>query len=273
MRRISRVLCLKCVCALVGAILVWSAAASIGAAQFGLPKIPKIPKVTKKKEAKPSEPATPEIKPSGGATIEVLSEISPNAAPPGGYGQVVATGDLFKDGMSFEFRCEGAEFKPDSIKVESPKRLVAQIHVPVTAKEGPCGTSLRSMPGKEPFRIAMSASMPVSTSATLLGEGDMQFMDLMMKMQQAMAPGFGNQGAQGHIELDSGSIKYVKGGETVFSKPGSGVKEMGEMKQGGNPIGIFRIVFNDGKIYNFCGSAQREDAHQVFEFLKKKLGK
>jgi hypothetical protein len=272
MRRISRALCLRWVCTVVGAIFVYTATASTGAAQFRLPKIPKTPKVSKK-EAKPSEPATPEIKPSKGATIEVLSAISPDAAPPGGYGKVVVTGDFFKDGMSFEFRCEGAEFKPDSIKVESPKRLVAQIHVPVNAQEGPCGTSLRSMPGKEPFRISMSAGMPVSVPAILLGEGDMQFFELMMKMQQAMAPGFGSQGAQGHIEIAAGSIKYVKGGQMTFTESVSGVKDVGEMTQGGTSIGIFRIVFNDGKIYNLAGGTERQDAHQVFEFLEKRLGK
>jgi len=48
---------------------------------------------------------------------------------------------------------------------------------------------------------------------------------------------------------------------------------MGEMKQEGKPMGIFRIVFNDGKIYNFGGMGNGSDGHAAFEFLQKKLGK
>ena len=273
MYRMSRVLCAKCICAVMVAILMWAAGSSNGAAQVGLPKLPGIPKGTKK-ETKPSPPESPEITPSAGGSIEVLSMMSPDAAPPGGMGDVVVTGDLFKGGKDLEFHCQGAEFKPDSIKVESPKRVVARIHVPVTAQEGPCGTSLRSMPGKEPFRISNSASMPIGVGAYMLGEGDMQFMELMMKMQQVMAPGFGNQGETGLILLAPGSIKFVQGGKTIFTEPATGVKSMAEMKQGGQPIGIFRVVFNDGKIFNFMGAkAGGEGSHQTFEFLRTKLGK
>ena len=273
MYRMSRVLCARCICAVVAAILMWASGSSNGAAQVGLPKLSGIPKGTKK-ETKPSPPGSPEINPSPGGSIEVLSMISPDAAPPGGMGEVVVTGDLFKGGKDLEFHCQGAEFKPDSIKVESPKRVVARIHVPVTAQEGPCGTSLRSMPGKEPFRISTSASMPIGVGAYMLGEGDMQFMELMMKMQQVMAPGFGNQGETGLILLAPGSIKFVQGGKTIFTEPATGVKSMAEMKQGGQPIGIFRVVFNDGKIFNFMGAkAGGEGSHQTFEFLRTKLGK
>ena len=38
-------------------------------------------------------------------------------------------------------------------------------------------------------------------------------------------------------------------------------------------MGIFRIVFNDGKIYNFGGMGNGSDGHAAFEFLQKKLGK
>jgi len=104
-------------------------------------------------------------------------------------------------------------------------------------------------------------------------------MDIMMKMQQAamaqMAQGPGNQGNQskGEIQLNAGSIKYVQGGKETFTESISGVKSMGEMKQNGQPIGIFRIVFNDGKIYNFGAMGSTAQAHSTFEFLQKKLGK
>ena len=172
-----------------------------------------------------------------------------------------------------EFNCQGAQFSANNIKVESPTKVVAQISVPVSAQEGPCGTSMRSDPGKEPFRISSSAAMPVAIPVAMLGEGDMQFMDLMMNMQKTMMGGYGNQGEEGRLQITGGNIKYVKGSETTFTESVSNVKSMGEMKQNSQPIGIFRIVFNDGKIYNFGATGNSSDAHATFEFLQHKLGK
>jgi hypothetical protein len=251
----------------VAVIFVWVAGASIGAAQLHLPKVPNITKT------KPNKSGSPEVKPSRAGTAEVVSMMSPDSAPPGGHGQIVLTGQNFKDGMRIQFNCKGVQFSPDSFKVESPTRIVAQITVPVSAEEGPCGTSMGSEPGKEPFRISNSANMPVAISVALIGEGDMQFMDLMMSMQKSLMAGYGNQGEAGRIELEGGSIKYVKGSTTNFTELTSAVKSMGEMKQEGKPMGIFRIVFNDGKIYNFGGMGNGSDGHTAFEFLQKKLGK
>ena len=88
-----------------------------------------------------------------------------------------------------------------------------------------------------------------------------------------MMAGYGNQGEQGRIELEGSSIKYVKGGATTFTESVSAVKSMGEMKQGGQPVGIFRIVFNDGKIYNFGAMGNTASGHDAFVFLQKRLGK
>jgi hypothetical protein len=267
MPRINRCSFIRIVCTLVAVVIGWSAGASIGAAQFHLPKIPGIAKT------KPDKPGSPEVKPSRGGTAEVVSMMSPDSAPPGGRGEVVMTGENFKDGMRIEFNCKGAQFSPDSIKVESPTRLVAQVTIPVKAEEGPCGTSMRSAPGKEPFRISNSANMPVAISVALLGEGDMQFMDMMMSMQKTLMGGFGNQGEAGRIVVQGDSNKYLKGNTTSFTESVSAVKSMGEMKQNGKPVGIFRIVFNDGKIYNFGGMGGGSDGHAAFEFLQRKLGK
>jgi hypothetical protein len=254
------------------AVLTWVVSASTGLAQFGgLPKIPKLPK----KNTTTSQPATKEVNPSHAGTMEVasVSAMTPDSAPPGGHGQVALTGTNFKPGMTLRFNCKGASFDADSVKVESATKVVAQISVPVTAQEGSCSTSARSASGKDPFQISNSANMPIAVSAVYIGEGDMQFMDMMMKMQQAMMPGYGKQGGAGQITLDSGSIKYVQDGQPTFTESISSVKSMGEMKQNGNPVGIFRIVFNDGKIYNFSGSGSVGNSHAVFEFLQKKLGK
>ncbi len=257
----------RIICMAAAAIFVWAAGASISTAQFHLPKIPSLPK------NKTSKPATSEVKPSRAATGEVVSMMSPDSAPPGGHGQIVLTGQNFKEGMQLHFNCKGAQFSPDSFKVESSTRVVAQVTVPLTAEEGPCGTSMSSEPGKEPFRISYSANMPVAIPVALIGEGDMQFMDMVMSMQKVLMAGYGNQGEQGRIVLEGSSIKYVKGSATTFTESASGVKSLGEMKQGGNPVGIFRIVFNDGKIYNFGAMGNSTDAHATFEFLQKKLGK
>jgi hypothetical protein len=265
MPRIYRSFFTRLVCATVAGIMVWAVSASTGTAQFHLPKVPGLPKTSK--------PGSPEVKPSRAGTAEVVSAASPDSAPPGGHGEVILTGQNFKDGMRIQFTCQGAQFSPDSFKVESPTRVVAQVTIPLTAQEGPCGTSQGSEPGKEPFRISNSADMPVSVSVMLLGEGEMQFMDMMMSMQKAAMAGYGNQGAQGKLELKGDSIKYVKGDEATFTESTSAVKSMGEMKQNGQPIGIFRIVFNDGKIYNFGGMGAGTDGHTAFVFLQKKLGK
>ena len=265
--RINSILFTRTVCTLMAVIFVWAAGASIGAAQFHLPKVPNITKT------KPNKSGSPEVKPSRAGTAEVVSMMSPDSAPPGGHGQIVLTGQNFKDGMQLHINCKGAQFAPDSFKVESPTRVVAQVTVPLTVEEGPCGTSMGSESGKEPFRISNSANMPVAISVTLIGEGDMQFMDMMMSMQKSMMAGYGNPGEAGRIELEGSSIKYVKGSATSFTESTSAVKSMGEMKQGGKPVGIFRIVFNDGKIYNFGGMGNGSDGHAAFTFLQKKLGK
>jgi hypothetical protein len=89
-----------------------------------------------------------------------------------------------------------------------------------------------------------------------------------------MMPGFGGQGQTGLILVAPGSIKFVQGDKTVFTEPATGVKSMSEMKQAGQPIGIFRIVFNDGKIFNFVGGkAGGGQSHETFELLRTKLGK
>jgi len=269
MPRIYRISSARYICAGVAAIFVWAASASLGAAQFHVPKIPGLPK----KDTKPSKPASSEVKPSRAATGEVVTVMSPDSAPPGGHGQVILTGQNFKDGMQLHFNCKGAQFSPDSFKVESPTRIVAQVTVPLTAEEGPCGTSVGSEPGKEPFRISYSADMPVTIPMALLGEGDMDFMTMMMNMQKVVMAGFGNQGEAGRIELDGGSIKYVKGSVTSFTESTSAVKSVDEMKQGGQPMGIFRIVFNDGKIYNFGGMGSGSDGNAAAAYLKKKLSK
>ena len=92
----SRALFARSLLAVIALVVIWAASASIGAAQFGLPKVPKLPKkTTPTAETKPSKSDSPEV-------AQVLS-VAPDAAPPGGHGEVVLTGQNFSDGMQVQF--------------------------------------------------------------------------------------------------------------------------------------------------------------------------
>lgn len=252
---------------MTASILLWAGVVT-PAAQFHIPKVPGVSKTNK----------TSETKPSPGSTLEVVSSVSPDSAPPGGRGQIVLTGQNFSNGMTLKFTCKGAQFSPDSIKVESPTRLTAQISVPVSAQEGPCGAGAASTAGKEPFRISYSASMPVELALMYMGEGDMQYQDIMMSMSKSMmaASQSGGKVDTGTLQLDGGSIKYVKGGATTFSESTSAVKKVEPVQMYGQTLPYFRIVFNSGKIYTFgpnpSGSSD-SNSTAVCAFLQKKLGK
>lgn len=71
--------------------------------------------------------------------VPVLTGISPKAAPPGGMGELVLTGGNFFQGMSLTI--SGVEIL--RVKVESPVRAVATIHVPDRTPEGRCDLALQ----------------------------------------------------------------------------------------------------------------------------------
>jgi len=243
-------------------------AISTGSAQIHLPKIPGTQK-------------TSETKPSRASTLEVVSSASPESAPPGGHGQITLTGQNFKDGMKIQFVCKGTAFPADSSKVESPTRLVVQITVPVSVEEGPCDTSdLSAYPnqiGKGAFAISNSANMPIAISLSLMGEGDMQWGDIMMSMSKIMMAAAQNGGKveSGVLQLEGGAIKYVKGSATSFNESTSAVKSVDAVQvYGGVPSGYFKITFNNGKIYTLgTAGPGGGDPNAALAFLKKKLGK
>jgi hypothetical protein len=69
-------------------------------------------------------------------------------------------------------------------------------------------------------------------------------------------------------------VKYVQGEETVFSRPTSSVSKIEEMTMMGESSGVFRIVFMDGKIYNFMDKSESSAGKgHAFKVVKKKLGK
>lgn len=269
------------------------AGGAIAYAQFGLPKLPKIPKLPGQKENKPSQESKP--KKAESLPAPELTAITPDAAPPGGAGELVLTGKNFTPGMNIRFNCKGG-VNPhiESFKVENSSRAVANVSLPLNAAECPCEMFLERTAGgsetgesqsgtKEVFQvpasgpkfaISNSGSLPVSVDVVLLAEGNQDFPQLMMKLQQAMMPGFGEKAEKTTLLLAPDTVKYVRGQTTLFSEPTSAVKAVEEMSMMGQSMGIFRIEFKDGKIYNFMGAQGGSgDSKKAGEIVKKRLGK
>lgn len=278
-------------------LLFWIAAgALLASAQFKLPKLPKLPKVGEKKP-EPSKPQAHEVP-------EVLS-ITPDSFPPGGSADAVISGKGFFRGMRIRLGCKGDTEEPDSLKdhlvrVESPERAVLKLSIPFSAREGPCtlysagywgkegavdAGETEESPGGTPevlqmksaatFSISNVSKVPVSVGVAYLGEGEMDFMQATIKMSEALTGGFGEKGEKTLLQMSSDTVKCVRGEKTIFSESTSGVKETGEMSMQGESMGIFRIVFKNGKIYNFMGvqEGSSEEQKHVYQFVKKKLGK
>lgn len=74
----------------------------------------------------------------------------------------------------------------------------------------------------------------------------------------------------GKLLLEAGSLKFVAEDATLFTEPVSAVKQIAELKVGGESKGIFRIAFKDGKTYAFKDT---EVNQQGMERIKKRLGK
>lgn len=278
-------------------LLFWIAAgAPLACAQFKLPKLPKLPKVGEKKPG-PSKSQAHEAP-------EILT-ITPDTFPPGGSAEAVLTGKGFFRGMRVRLGCRGDSEEPYSlkdhlVKVESAERAVIKLSIPFSAREGPCtlysvgywgkegavdageteesavGTpEILQMKSAATFGISNVSKVPVSVGVAYLGEGEMDFMQASMKMSEALTGGFGEKGEKTLLQMSSDTVKCVRGEKTIFSEPMSGVKATGEMSMQGQAMGIFRIVFKNGKIYNFMGvqGGSSEDEKNVYQFVKKKLGK
>ena len=269
---------------LIVGVTLAGGAASPAWAQFGLPKL-KLPKVIqpKTKETGPAKKDSPEIGASNGSSPEI-SMLAPDVAPPGGSVKLALTGKVFKEPMGIHFSCVGSEFSAESVKVESPTRAIARVNVPLDAQDGPCGLSgVKFTQAKEPFRISSSSDIPVVLASVMyFGEGEMNMMDAMMKMSQAaqkqmqqsnwQEKGGEDAPLQG-LMLSPSTVKYMDQGKPVFEEPVSAVKGVGEMMMQGKPSGLFRIVFTDGKIYNFGANGQGSSDSSTVKFIRKKLGK
>ncbi|HET7840397.1 MAG TPA: hypothetical protein VFM21_02265 [Terriglobia bacterium] len=230
-----------------------------GAAQFRLPKLPKI--------GKSDSPQQKQAAPTG--PLPEVTSLEPNSASPGAEGDLVLTGKNFSSGMTLRMDCPQESPSIKSFKVESATRAVAHVKFGLGTKEGPCQVYIAAVPGASSeigastsgtvevvqvktvsFTIAAASAMPMCISVVYLAEGNMDFMALMMKMQQAMSGTWDNAGKP-QLCVSKKEVKLIQGEKTVFTEPASNVKDVGEMSMGGQSVGIFRIVFTDGKIHNF----------------------
>jgi hypothetical protein len=266
-------------------VVLFFAGTAWGAAQFHLPKIPKLGKSQSAEQKKgPAGPA-PE-----------LSSISPSSASPGAEGDVVLTGKNFNSGTGLRMSCGDETPSISNFKVEGPTRAVMHVKFPFEMKEGPCqlylvqgpagtdttgeiaasgGGSLQITQVKSDvsFQIALSSAMPMALPVIYVGEGDLQFMEIMMKMQQAMQ-GSWNDAGKPQLYVSKSEVKLKKGDTAVFTEPASNVKEVGEMSMMGQNVGVFRLVCTDGKIYNFIEQeSQGLPKGKTVEIIKSTLGK
>jgi hypothetical protein len=273
-------------------LFIWFGSAAMASAQFGFPKI-KVPKLPGQKQTKPK------AQEKAGPAPEVTA-INPDSGPPGGAGEVVLTGKNFTPDLRMRFQCGESNLTSKGFKVQGAERATVSVTIPLDAREGACGIELTRYAGAGPasdeetterprgtpevfavrengpkFTISSAGKLPISLDMLLLGEGEMNFMDMQMKMAQDMQAGFGKDKLKtGRLVLTADSIKYVQEDKVVFSATPATVKSVDEMTMMGKPVGIFRIVLTDGKIYNFGGSSQNEKAgDQAVKLIKKKLGK
>jgi hypothetical protein len=254
---------------------------SDASAQFGLPKIPKLSK-TGKKDA-PPQAAKPQGPPPQ------VAAISPNSVPPGWEGDVILTGTNFSKTMKLRMQCGYQSVKTVKFMVESAERAVLSLKISPTSEEEKCTIVLEVPPEATAetgptvegtpqivqvtgatFAIADSASYAKPFQACFLAEGDVPVMELMMKLSQAM-----QQSSQDPCKLlvSSASVKYASQGKTILDQPASAVKTVDQVLMMGNPIGVFRIVLTNGKIYNFFASGSQSSDDPLFEQIKRRLNK
>jgi hypothetical protein len=280
--------------AVVAAILLCVIGASTAAAQFGLPKI-NVPKLPGQKQTKP--------KPQGeqAAPPPAITAIDPDSGPPGGAGELVLTGKNLDRKLEMEFLCRDSQISSSHFKVQSAERATVSVSIPLNAKEGPCAIRLTrywkvevgkdgedspsgtpevmAVPDNWPkFTVSNAGKLPVVLpDMALLGEGEMNYMDIMIKSAQDAQAGSGRNPLKGgQFVLTDNSFKYVQEGKEIFSVTPATTKSVDEMTQMGQSMGIFRIVLTNGKVYNFrsLGTGHAEmSAEDAIKFIKKKLGK
>lgn len=267
----------------VAGVVFFSASMAFG--QFGLPKIPKIPKLGKQEPKPPARAEQPK-----GPMPEVKT-VEPSLVPPGWEGDVVLTGKNFGKAMKLRLQCGDQNINTKDLRVEAPERAVFHVKLSNSDEETTCVMALEVPPGGAmaeiaptpggtvevvqvtgaTFAISNSSKLPQTYKACFLAEGDVPYMQLMMKMAQMMQT---SSQDECKLVVSSDSVKYAALGKTVLDSSASGVKTVDQVLMMGNPSGIFRIVLASGKIYNFMAS-EGTSSHKnlTYEAVKKKLNK
>ncbi len=291
------------------AVLALFVLACVSLAWSQFPRLPKVPKklpipgagsTDDKAQGKKSKGAT------GGSSREESKEpppeltgLSPDAAPPGGAGELALTGNNFTADMCIQIDCGKVGVQVKNFKLAGSTRAVAQIQVPFKAQDGPCKLALIRQPGGckpdeteesrqhspkvflipatgPTFHVSSTANMPVAVPVAYLGEGEMDMMSASSKMAGVFGGGFGDTGEATLLVLTGDSVKCTQGNTTHFAGARSAVKAVQEMRMQGQSVGIFRIVFNNGKIYNLMGTQTGEsgvEPKELYQIVKARLGK
>jgi hypothetical protein len=223
---------------LTAALVLILAGPAWRAAQFHMPKIPKLGK---------SQPA--EQKKEATAPAPELTAISPNSASPGAEGDLVLTGKNFDSGTGIRMNCPEEAPSITSFKVESATRAVVHVRFGFATKEGPCELYMAEGPASEnttaemaasgagtptvtqvksdiTFVISIPSAMPMALPVVYIGEGEMQFTDVMMKVQQVLQ-GSWNDSGKTLLLVTKGEVKLKQGDQTTFTLAVSNVKEVG----------------------------------------------
>ncbi len=281
------------------------ACVSLGWSQF--PRLPKLPKTLPGMGAEDEIAQGKKTKGTTGGPSRAASKlpapeltgISPDSVPPGGTGELALTGSNFTEDMCMQIDCGKVGVHVKNFKLASSTRAVAQIQTPFKAQDGQCKLALVRRPGGckpseteesaqatpevfqvpaggPTFSVSSSANMPVSVPVAYLGEGELDMMSMGTKMAGAVGGGFGDQGEQTLLLLTADSVKCTQGSTTHFAGARSAVKAVQEMRMQGQSIGVFRIVFNNGRTYNLMGMPTGEsgvEPKQLYQIVKAKLGK
>ena len=257
--------------------------APVAMAQFGL-KLPKVPKIGKQEPKPPAQAKQPQ-----GPPPEVTA-ITPSSVPPGWEGEVVFAGKNFAPNMKLRLECGGQSIKPKDFRVEGAERATFHLKVQPTAEETTCIIALEVPPAAPTaetgpaaqgtpmvvqvtgatFAISESSNLAKAYKACFLAEGDLAPMEIMMKFSEAMQKGSQDQ-CQLFVSADS--VKYADKGKTILDQPASAVKTVDPVLMMGNPMGAFRIVLTNGKIYNFMATGGHNQDDPLDEQIKRKLKK
>lgn len=238
--------------------------------------------------------STQEIKPSAPATPEV-TQLRPDCAAGGGKAiEIVLAGNNFpgpfpsvKSPRQKAFpriecqRKEGEDFfslKVESVTFESPTRAVARVLIPESAENAHCELTL--VAERVRFEI-LNPAQPMEVKALFIVEGNLSGEDLLDRQTAKLDADPMSAFAPGLLSAAPSSIKFVQGDKTLFDKPASSLKAVEDpMHLHGLEGTYFRIVFNDGKVYNFqgvdkalvCDGGEYTEV-SAYQALKKKFSK